>query len=314
MKKITIFIVLLCTAMYAVSDKPSPIPLPKSVFLDTSAVKCDSACLGRLLENGKFFSFMGRYSEEYATQDLEENYLNYAQVFNLYMKYDVEYDSENIKLAVLVPQKSIGNYALTSVNAVLAYLFRQRSNFEFAVFNSGNESEEAIKSTLNDIRKNGYSYIIAPITQDGAAALIKNSYGLYVFIPTLHKSLYEDAPNNIIFGGIDYNAQIETLNEFAGESVVIFSGDKKLELSLNEMVKNQGKEVKDTFYFAGTNDNFKKVLEKNKELNNASIYLNMTRFMSSLLASQLRVYKHPVHALLSTQTNYHPDILHFTQY
>ncbi|MDR2080923.1 MAG: hypothetical protein LBP54_03415 [Campylobacteraceae bacterium] len=314
MKKIIVFIALLCTAIYAASDKPSQIPLPKSIFLDTSAFKCDSVCLDKLFESGKFFSFMGRYREEYATPILEENYLNYAQLFNVFMEYDAGYNSENIKLAVLIPQKSIKSYALTSVNAVLAYLFRQRSNFELAVFNSGDESEEAIKSTLNEMRKNAYVHVIAPVTQDGVSALIENSYGLYVFIPTLHKSLYEDAPNNIIFGGIDYNAQIEILNEFVKGSVVIFSGESKLELSLNDMVKNQDKEVKEIFYFSGTKDNFKKALEKNRELSNSSIYLNMRRSMSSLLASQLRVYKQSPHALLTTQINYHPDILNFTQY
>ncbi|MDR2790762.1 MAG: hypothetical protein LBB59_07290 [Campylobacteraceae bacterium] len=314
MKKIVVFIVLLCAAAYAVSDKSSPVPLPKSVFLDTAASKCDSACLTKLLENGKFFSFMGRYSEEYATQNLEENYLNYAQVFNVFMHYDAEYDSENIKLAVLIPQKSIKSYALTSVNAVLAYLFRQRSNFELTVFNSGDESEEAIKAALNEMRKNAYVHVIAPITQDGLDALVENSYGLYVFIPTLHKSLYEYAPDNVVFGGIDYNAQIQALNEFVKGDVVIFSGESKLELSLNDMVKNQNGEVKEILYFSNANDNFKKSLEKNKALNNSSVYLNMRRSMSSLLASQLRVYKQSPHALLSTQINYHPDILNFTQY
>jgi hypothetical protein len=314
MKKITVFIVLLCTVMYAASNKSSSIPLPKSVFLNTAVSKCDSACLNKLFESGKFFSFMGRYSEEYATQNLEENYLNYVQLFNVFMDYNVEYDSENIKLAVLIPQKSIKSYALTSVNAVLAYLFRQRSNFELAVFNSGDESEEAIRSTLNEMRKNAYVHIIAPITQDGLDALIRNSYGMYIFIPTLHKSLYEDAPDNIIFGGIDYSAQIETLNEFAKGDVVIFSGESKLELSLNDMVKGQDKEVKEIFYFSSPKDNFKKSLEKNRELNTSSIYLNMRRSMSSLLASQLRVYKQSPQVLLTTQINYHSDILNYTQY
>jgi hypothetical protein len=36
--------------------------------------------------------------------------------------------------------------------------------------------------------------------------------------------------------------------------------------------------------------------------------------MSSLLASQLRVYKQSPNMLLTTQINYHPDILNFTQY
>ncbi|MDR1008546.1 MAG: hypothetical protein LBL65_08330 [Campylobacteraceae bacterium] len=312
MKKILFMLIFLYAFVYAFSDKPSPIPLPKSVFLDINPAVCNETCLDRLLSNGQLFSFMSRYNEEYSTKALDENYLNYAQVFNLLMYY--EYDSENIKLAVLIPQKSIKNYALTSVNAVLAYLLRQRGDFELAVFNSIDESEEAIRLTLNEIRRSGYLYVIAPITQDGLDALIKNGYGMYIFIPTLHKSLYDSASDNIIFGGIDYNAQIEALNNFAKENIIIFSGESKLELSLNDMVKNQDVAVDDTLYFTSLKDNFKKAIENNKKLSSSSVYLNMPRFMSGLLASQLRAYKQTPLALLSTQINYHPDILNLTQY
>jgi SRSO17 transposase len=311
-KKIFFLLIFLCAAVYAVSDKPSPISLPKSVFLNINPAPCNAVCLDRLLVNGQIFSFMSRYDEKYSTKSLEENYLDYAQIFNLLMYY--EYDSRSIRLAVLIPQKSIKNYALTSVNAVLAYLLRQRGNFELAVFNSVDESEESIKTTLNEIRKNGYLYVVAPITQDGLETLIENSYGIYIFIPTLHKSLYDSVSNNIIFGGIDYNTQIEALNKFAKGNITIFSGESKLELGLNEMVKSQNNAVENTLYFTSLKDNFKKAIEGNKNLNSSSVYLNMPRFMSGLLASQLRAYKQMPLSLLSTQINYHPDILNLTQY
>jgi hypothetical protein len=312
MKKILFLLIVLYQAIYAVSDKPSSIPLPKSVFLDTNPTVCDAVCLNSLLVNGQLFSFMSRYSEERSTKSLDENYLNYAQTFNLFIYY--EHGSENIKLAVLIPQKSIKNYALTSVNAVLAYLLRQRGDFELAVFNSVDESEESIRLTLGEIRKNGYSYIVAPITQDGLEAVIKNGYGMHIFIPTLHKSLYDNASGNVVFGGIDYNAQIEVLNNFVKEDIIIFSGESKLELSLNDMVKNQDETVEEIIYFTSLKDDFKKAIEKNEKLSSSSVYLNMPRFMSGLLASQLRAYKQTPLALLSTQINYHPDILNLTQY
>jgi hypothetical protein len=126
--------------------------------------------------------------------------------------------------------------------------------------------------------------------------------------------LYENAPYNIIFGGIDYNAQIEALSSFVKENIIIFSGESKLELSLNDMVKNQDAIVEDTLYFTSLKDNFKKAIESNKNISSSSVYLNMPRFMSGLLASQLRAYKQTPLALLSTQINYHPDILNLTQY
>ncbi|MDR3346521.1 MAG: hypothetical protein LBS73_05030 [Campylobacteraceae bacterium] len=156
--------------------------------------------------------------------------------------------------------------------------------------------------------------MIAPITQDGAQTLFRNSDGLFVFIPTLHKSFFADAPLNIIFGGIDYNAQIEALDDFSNKLAVTFSDESKLGLTLNQMIAAGGKTILQETIFSTTKVNLKKYFENNKNLNGSSVYLNTTPIATSLLSSQIRVYKYAPFSLLSTQINFQPSLLMFTQY
>ncbi|MDR1285216.1 MAG: hypothetical protein LBJ88_03340 [Campylobacteraceae bacterium] len=307
---VLLYVCFICFSLFAASDKFSQIPLPQGVFLDIDEPICDNACLDKLLKNRAIFSFLSKYNDEYSTKYTQENYLIYGQMFNIFFDIDLK----TVKIAVLVPQKTIKSHAVASVNAATAYLLRQSNNFELEVFNSGDESKEALIEKLIEIRKNGYSHVIAPITQDGAQTLFENSDGLYVFIPTLHKSLFEDAPNNIFFGGIDYNAQIATLSNFSNGYAIAISDDTKLGLALNKMIENNDKVLVEEIAFASVKDDFKKYFTNNKNLNSSSVYLNTRPVMTSLLASQLRIYKYSPFALLSTQANYQPALLVLSQY
>ncbi|MDR3177881.1 MAG: hypothetical protein LBT96_02735 [Campylobacteraceae bacterium] len=296
--------------LFAVSDSFSSIPLPQGVFLDISEKTCGNQCLEKLLKNEAIFSFLSKYSDKNPTRYIQENYLLYGQMFNVF--FDVEL--KTIKIAVLVPQKTIKSHAMASVNAATAYLLRQSNSFELEIFNSGDESEESLIKKLNEIRKNGYSHVIAPITQDGAQTLFDNSNGLYIFVPTLHKSFFENVPHNIFFGGIDYNAQIAELSNFSNGYAVAVSDNTKLGLSLNKMIKNEDKVFVEEMVFSSIKDDFKKYFSNNQNLNASSIYLNTLPPMTSLLSSQLRVYKYAPFVLLSTQANYQPALLVLSQY
>ncbi|MDR1555113.1 MAG: hypothetical protein LBS39_03690 [Campylobacteraceae bacterium] len=296
--------------VFAASDRFSQIPLPQSTFLDIYEGTCDNECLSKLLKNEAIFSFLSKYNDKNSAKYIQENYLIYGQMFNIF----VDINLQTIKIAVLVPQKTIKSHAIASVNAATAYLLKQSNNFELEVFNSGDESKEALIEKISEIRKSGYSYVIAPITQDGAQILFENSDGLYIFIPTLHKSFFENVPNNIFFGGIDYNAQITELSNFSNGYAVAISDNTKLGLILSQMIKDQDKVLVEETVFSSVKDDFKNYFNKNKNLNGSSIYLNTLPPMTSLLASQLRIHKYAPFVLLSTQANYQPALLVLSQY
>ena len=223
-------------------------------------------------------------------------------------------DSTMIKIAVLVPQKTIKKYAITSVNSVISYLLYKNYYFDLNVFNSGDEKEESIAKALADIQAGGYHYIIAPVTADGANIIARHVTDTLVFIPTLHRSNVQSAGSNIIFGGIDYDQQIALLASKANERVGTFGDGSSLSYQLNDLVKKNNNYVFYEKRVDSPKTNFKQMFKGNSALNNTSLYLNTQLVTSSLIASQLRANDIHPYALLSTQVNYNPLLLTLTQY
>ncbi|MDD3344208.1 MAG: hypothetical protein PHR87_11625 [Sulfurospirillaceae bacterium] len=219
-----------------------------------------------------------------------------------------------IKIAVLVPQKTIRKYAITSVNSVMSFLLYKNYAFDLNVFNCNDETPSAIMTTLTDIRAGGYHYVIAPMTADGAQILADNVKDMVVFIPTLTRQSVKNADSNIVFGGINYEEQLSLLATYSNEKVGTFEDGSSLSFQLNDYVKRT---VPHLFYekqIANSKVNFKQLFKGNTSLNNGSFYLNTPLVTTSLIASQLRANGINPHALLSTQINYNPLLLNLTQY
>ncbi|MBN2832011.1 MAG: hypothetical protein JXK50_01655 [Campylobacterales bacterium] len=223
-------------------------------------------------------------------------------------------DTSMIKIAVLVPQRTIKKYAITSVNSVIAYLLYKNYYFDLNVFNSGDEQESSIRKALAEIKEGGYHYIIAPVTQEGANIIALNETQTPVFIPTLHASSLAHFGENIIFGGIDYDQQIALLAQKANSRVGSFEDGSSLSYQLNGLVK---KHTQNLFYEKrdeNSKANFRQMFKGNSSLNNTSLFLNTPLVTSSLITSQLRANSLHPHVLLSTQINYKPLLLTLTQY
>jgi len=223
-------------------------------------------------------------------------------------------DSTMIKVAVLIPQKTIKKYAISTVNSVMSYLLYKNYYFDLNVFNSGDEKEASITKALADIKAGGYQYIIAPVTNEGAAIIASQVQDTLVFIPTVHHSTLPTAGANIIFGSIDYDQQIALLSEKANERVGTFEDGSSLSYQLNSIIKQHSNRVFFEKRIEGSKANFRGMFKGNTSLNNASLYLNTPLVTTSLIASQLRSNNIMVNALLSTQINYNPLLLTLTQY
>lgn len=223
-------------------------------------------------------------------------------------------DSTIIKIAVLVPQKTIKKYAITSVNSVISYFLYKNYYFDLNVFNTGDEREESIAKALSDIKAGGYHYIIAPVTAEGAQIVSNRVQDTLVFIPTLNRSSVRSAGSNIIFGGIDYDQQITLLSTKANERVGTFEDGSSLSYQLNGLIKKNSNHVFYEKRVENAKMNFKQLFKGNSSLNNASLYLNTPLVTSSLIASQLRANSINPYMLLSTQINYNPLLLSLTQY
>lgn len=304
--------------LFAKSDTLSPISLPNSVFIDLDPNSCDENCMNELLKDEKFFSFLSKYSPNIQNDNIDKSYQKLTTLFSVSpSNFEMgSYSQENgqVRLAILLPQKRIHRYAMTTVNSVIAYLMARNSAFDIEVFNTVDENPQSLQFALEEIKQKNYQVIIAPVTPLGASFLAQNGSDFIIFIPTIHYQDIQSAPSNILFGGINYSEQIQKLLNYANPKVATFSDGSSLGAKLDFLVSQNAdiryqKQITDSQKI-----NLKYMLKGNMVLKNASIFLNMPLVKSSILASQLRVYDITPKALLSTQINYHPTLLTLTQY
>ena len=222
--------------------------------------------------------------------------------------------SGNFKVALLVPKKVIGSYANSVSNSIISYLLFKNTNFNFEVFDSVDENEESIYGKIIEIKSKGYNFVIAPVTVKGAEALTRLSDDLLVFIPTINRYEMGEVPPNIIFGGIDYRSQIDSLLDYANDKVAVFNDGSRVSSELSQYIKEKAfKNIVYTREIKNIKTNLSYILKKNHKLQKSSIFLNMPIVKSSLLASQLTQYNLKPHVVLSTQVNYNPLLFKLTQ-
>ncbi len=305
-----LFISLFASLLFSKTQILSQIPPAQNIFINLETKECDRDCLNNLLENGKIFSFLDVYKSHSQYDDIQSAYEKFSKLFKTKKPQEI-----NIKIAMLVPQRTIRRYAISTVNAVLSYLIYRKYNFKLKIYNSNNESEESITQALKKIKKDGYRFIIAPLTEVGARIVAQNSAGFTIYIPTVNASKIANRTPNLIFGGISYKEQIDKLLTYAKNRLVIFSDNSSIANELNQEVENSPQKI--VVYKKSLNRsrlNFKKMLKWNKKIDNSSVFMNLPLVKTSLLASQFRVYNRKPYNLLSTQINYNPMILTLTQY
>jgi SRSO17 transposase len=219
------------------------------------------------------------------------------------------------RIALLVPRKVIGSYANSVANSILSYLIYRRGHFVFEVFDSGRQSEDDLRLALGKIRQKGYKIIVAPLTPKGANLLTTLQTNALVYVPTVNSADIEHDNPNFIYGGIDYQAQIDQLLQLANEKIVIFGDGSLLSRKLSDYIHQ--KRIEDIVYskvIKNPKANLAYILKRNRKLKGASIFLNMPVVKSALVASQMSRYKVPYEKILSTQVNYSPMLFTLTQY
>lgn len=312
-----ILICLFYIGLFAKSSILSPLPIPESIFIDLTTQKCDAMCLEELAKNEMYFTFLAKYPALKDKDEISKTYKIVSSLFTLKpleFEYDFSKEGVEVKLAVIAPYKYIKKYATTSVNSIIAYLLARNSAFDIEVFNIEDEKYETLELTLNKIREKGYNVVIAPVTQFGANYLSQNASDLLIYIPTIHNSQILNSTNNVLYGGIDYNAQIETLLSLSNQKIALFSDGSLLGSRLNSLVAQNSFNIVYEKEIVGKKLNLKYMLKGNQILQNSSIFLNMPLVKTSLLSSQLRAYEIEPFALLSTQINYNPILLTLTQH
>jgi len=315
---VKLLLLLLPLFVYAESYLISKLPLPKTYIQNLDTQSCDEYCLEQYLLYGEIFSFLANAPDTLENTTLNESRLIHTTLLNL---GTINNDNTSLRIALLLPYRQIGRYAYSTTNALFAYLLSQNIDYEFKSFPIEDESNDAISQALDQIANQGFSYIIAPLTLQGSHNLVKLSRNQNIYIPTVNKNDMNITAPNVYFGGIDYQAQIEKLIEYASDPLVIFYDQSSLGDSLKNKTRDtyllhdeqvQNKRIY-SYGIDSKTSNLKPQLYENKKIDFASFFLNTPIVKSGMIMSQLTLYDLNITNILSTQINYDPLIFSITQ-
>ena len=311
MKKLLPLLLFLHIFLWGQSQLLSPIPIPTMIIVDLDPTPYDDAMLQEALEKGEIFTFLAK-SGKTENPELMAKRQSYMALFNLKGRV---YGAAAFRVAFVVPKKVIGKYAVSTTHSALAYLLDRGIPFEMEVYSVPDESEESLQKALRDLSSSGpYDLIVAPVTKRGADYLCNQLLPGKFFIPTLHKNRIDCINEQVLFGGIDYRKQIETLSYMveSNATTVTVSDRSGLSKMLSETVA-EFVDVNDSIVL-GKNGYYKELIEKHEDLNQSTMFLNTPVVKSSLFLSQLTLADFKPILILSTQINYSPLLLTLTQY
>lgn len=228
--------------------------------------------------------------------------------------------SPKIKIALLSSPAVIGKYSQSSYNVTLATLLASGDSFELVKYDIPDESYETISINIEKIANEGNVAILAPLTLQGAQNLINVPTTITVFIPTVHKRDVDTIRENIVFGSIDYEAQLKALTPYMADSLAIFYGDSPVGSTLSKTTQSiaseSSKKIKNfsTYSVDLKGANIVKHLARPAAFNKKSIVTHLPIVKTSMLLSHMTFTGVREKNILSTQINYDPELLILTQF
>ena len=220
------------------------------------------------------------------------------------------------KIALLFSSNKIGHYAIDATNTSLAYLLNLKKPFKLKVFDMIKEDQKSFKTTLDDINDQGFTDIVAIITNNSYQNLVKvsNLSRFNIFLPLIHKDNIDEPLKNITFGGVDYDAQFTKLLKQSTNSNINLYDNSSFGIILKNKLNTVDTNIAYEYKVDNTSGLYKRFLVKNnKKFKSSTVILNTPIIKSSILLSQLRANNIFPKKILSTQLNYSPLILSLTQ-
>ncbi len=338
MKKI--LFLLLPIILFSQSFLISNIQIPKSYIQNLDPYDCDSMCLQAYLDKDMIFSFLAH--ADYKLQNSLQDEIRIMNVSILNLGSNIP--RGKLRIALLLPYKKIGKYASSTTNASFSYLMTKGHPFELKSYKVESEGIEDLQDAINKINNDGFSYVIAPLTQKGADNVALVNRDLNVYFPTINKKDANSSSPFLSYGGIDYRAQSDMLIEEAVSPLVIFSDkstlgkklalyeeDKFLHETINKDYEDMQLQefsayVQETqkvriaerevikYSISRKTTNLERYLKENEKITDGSFFLNTPIVKSGMVMSQITLYESNATNILSTQINYDPLIISMTQY
>jgi hypothetical protein len=317
---IFILIIFINTNILALNTKiQSNIDLPNNhiISLHNFNDEINAKGLEGLIYNGYIFSFLETYKHFNISVDYKIDKLFYKYM-SLFRVKDSD-DDIDLKIAVVLPSKNIGNYSRSIPSSVLNYLIFNNKPFKLKVFDFKTQSTSNLEHIMNQVSIEGYLSIILVLTDKGINDLknIPIASNINIFIPTVNINDLEDShyfPSNILFGGISYKKQLDKLIENITPKQSVVYGDKSaIGANLLKYIESKELNVTVSKRISSKKTYYKKLVKLKQIDENTTIFINTPIITSSIILSNLTYYKKEMRRVLSTQINYNPSIFTLTQ-
>ena len=287
----------------------SNIPISKIEIINLEIESCKERCLNNLSKDGKIMSFIARFDKNIEDEELQNLMREYANEIGIYYKIPFESMGDKIEVALLMPKKIIGKYSTSTIDTVLSYLLFRNINFRFKIFDNVDESREIFEENIEKIKNENFNFLIAIVSNKDNVALLEE-LKMPIYIPTMMGS---NSRSNIVFGGIDYQAQIKTLSDAKQDNAntIIYNDDSSLGRFLGDVTKsvNENVKIEDSIDNKVAANFYQNIQRAKDYIEGANIYLNTPVVKSGLLLSQINLSNIKPGKILSTQVNYNPALL-----
>ena len=294
----------LFSLLFAAGKYLSPVPLPKTYFIDLDTYPCDEYCLQEHLHNGEIFSFLAKSSPQ-NIEGLQKEYREYTQMFGT----PSFLPTQHIAITIIT-SKLLAPYANKVAKSLNAYLVQKEITYRLQtkIYDKKEQIQELIDQAYQS------DLILLPLGFDHKEVLSTLSSEVPIFIPTLHKSFIPQASSQFFFGGADYIAQLDKLLQFAQNKLAIFYlKESSLSRTLSDYLLQHSIFLTKDYPIDTTVTNLKGYLQNNEELNQSSVVLNTPIVETALILSQFTLYDIEPKNKLSTQINYSPRLFTLTQ-
>jgi SRSO17 transposase len=217
----------------------------------------------------------------------------------------------SISIALIFPSKYMSKYGLGASKVISAYFMQQNLNANMQVFDCIDQNYKNVVNTLNKIKEQNITNIIALFTPKMVEYLntIQDLESLNIYIPTINKKDTNIELTNVTFGGIDYDKQIKKLLTLSNSNIVNFYSKRGISKKLTNILQSNSSNIINKL--VDNSSRYNSLL--NRSIKYKTMFLNTTMVKSSILLSQIRGKDLKPYRILSTQLNYNPLIISLTQ-
>ncbi len=317
-------VILICLLFFGIlfarEQRLSPLPLPTMEMVNTNPIECDIVCLSELLQEGQIFSFLARFGQNIKDNRLLSTFSTLMEQHGFGLAYANQNSDAQVKIALILPKKSIGSYSLSTINTVLAYLTSQPYSFFFEVFDIGEEDLQGLSTVLGTIENRGFGGAIAICTTKAIPFIPQLTPKIPLFIASVHKE--QVIPNNslssnLLFGGISYHEQIATLKRFMEPSAraVLFNDESATGLRIANEIKQEHIPIAlEESLNSKTISTFGRNLKYQANiLRGSNLFLNTPINNSAFILSQLTYNRIQPATILTTQLGFNHALFTLTQ-